>query len=132
FPLMNVPTAKMRVGDFSELLQPGTTRTYTRANGTTIVAPRGTVFCSSGNPAPSNDIRNCGQALSQSGLNTLQAYPFPTESGLENNYRRNRKEKYTRDGWGLRFDHNATKKNSLFFAYSKDDSVRVRDNNFPP
>lgn len=132
FPFVNVPTAKMRVGDFSELLQPGTTRTYTLANGTTIVAPRGTVFCRTGNPAPGNDIRNCGQALSNAGLNTLAAYPLPTEPGFENNYRRNRKEKYNRDGWGLRFDHNITKSNSIFFAYSKDDSVRVRDNNFPP
>jgi hypothetical protein len=131
FPFVNVPTAKMRIGDFSELLQPGTTRTYTRTNGTTIVAPRGTVFCSTGNPAPGNDIRNCGQALSAAGLKTLAAYPLPTEAGFENNYRRNRKEKYNRDGWGLRFDHNITKSNSVFVAYSKDKSVRVRDNNFP-
>jgi len=131
FPFVTVPTAKMRVGDFSELLQPGTTRTYNRVVGGPIVAPRGTVFCRTGLPAPANDIRNCGQTLSPAGLATLQAYPLPTQSGLENNYRRNRKEKYTRDGWGLRFDHNVTKSNSLFFAYSKDDSVRVRDNNFP-
>ena len=131
FPFVTVPTARMRVGDFGELLQAGTTRTYTRANGTTIVAPRGTVFCATGNPAPANDIRNCGQPLSPAGLATLQAYPLPTQAGLENNYRRNRKEKYNRDGWGLRFDHKITSNNSFFGAYSKDESVRVRDNNFP-
>jgi hypothetical protein len=131
FPFVTVPTARMRVGDFGELLQPGTTRTYRRANGTTIVAPRGTVFCATGNPAPANDIRNCGQTLSPAGLATLQAYPLPTQAGLENNYRRNRKEKYNRDGWGLRFDHKISGSDSIFGAYSKDESVRIRDNNFP-
>lgn len=131
FPFVTVPTARMRVGDFGELLQPGTSRTYRRANGTMIVAPNGTVFCATGNPAPANDIRNCGQPLSPAGLATLQAYPLPTEPGLENNYRRNRKEKYNRDGWGLRFDHKITDSNSFFGAYSKDESVRIRDNNFP-
>lgn len=131
FPFVNVPTARMRVGDFGELLQPGTTRDYRRANGTTITAPRGTVFCATGNPAPGNDIRNCGQGLSPAGLATLAAYPLPTEAGFENNFRRNRKEKYNRDGWGLRFDHRFTESNSLFGAYSKDKSVRLRDNNFP-
>lgn len=131
FPFVTVPTARMRVGDFGELLQPGTSRTYNTILGPRT-APRGTVFCPSGLPAPSNDIRNCGVTLSQAALNTLQAYPLPTEPGLlENNYRRNRKEKYNRDGWGLRFDHNITQKNSLFLAYSEDSSVRVRDNNFP-
>jgi hypothetical protein len=131
FPFVTVPTARMRVGDFGELLQPGTTRTYRRANGTTIVAPRGTVFCATGNPAPANDIRNCGQTLSPAGLATLQAYPLPTQAGLENNYRRNRKEKYNRDGWGLRLDHKISGSDSIFGAYSKDESVRLRDNNFP-
>jgi Carboxypeptidase regulatory-like domain/TonB dependent receptor len=131
FPFVTVPTARMRVGDFGELLQPGTSRTYNTINGN-IVAPRGTVFCPNGFPAPSNDIRNCGVALSPAALATLNAYPLPTEAGLlENNFRRNRKEKYNRDGWGLRFDHNITQTNSLFLAYAEDSSVRLRDNNFP-
>ncbi|HEY9283085.1 MAG TPA: TonB-dependent receptor [Pyrinomonadaceae bacterium] len=131
FPFVTVPTARMRVGDFGELLQPGTARTYNTINGP-VTAPRGTVFCPSGAPAPANDIRNCGVALSPAALNTLAAYPLPSEAGLiENNYRRNRKERYNRDGWGLRFDHNFGNSNSLFFAYSEDTSNRVRDNNFP-
>jgi outer membrane receptor protein involved in Fe transport len=130
FPFVTVPTARMRVGDFSELLQPGTTRTYNTINGNQV-RPRGTVFCPNGFAAPGNDIRNCGVPLSLAALATLQAYPFPTEAGLENNYRRNRKEKYNRDGWGLRFDHKISGSDSIFGAYSKDESVRIRDNNFP-
>jgi hypothetical protein len=130
FPFVTVPTAKMRVGDFSELLQPGTTRTYNTINGA-LVAPRGTVFCPNGLPAPSNDIRGCGVALSPAGLATLQAYPLPTESGLENNYRRNRKEKYNRSGLGIRGDHRISDSDSFFIVVNRDKSERLRDNNFP-
>jgi hypothetical protein len=132
FGFVSVPTARMRVGDFGELLQPGTTKTYTRANGTTVVAPIGTVFCSNGTPALANDIRNCGQTLSPAALNVLQAYPLPNvTSRIFDNFATNRKEKYDRDGWGLRFDHNIAQTDSIFFAYSKDKSGRARDNNFP-
>ena len=129
FPFVTVPTAKQRVGDFSELLGTGF-RNFTLQNGAVVNARVGTVFCPNLSPAPGNDLRNCGATLSAAGLATLQAYPFPTEPGLLNNFRRNRKEKYNRDGYGLRFDHAITSTSTLFFAYSKDDSVRVRDNNF--
>ena len=130
FPFVTVPTARQRVGDFGELFGTGF-RDFNLTNGTTVNARVGTIFCPNLTPAPNNDIRNCGVALSPSALATLQAYPLPTESGLVNNYRRNRKEKYNRDGWGLRFDHSISENDSIFFAYSKDDSVRLRDNNFP-
>src|SRR6185436_8130230 len=77
FGFVSVPTSRMRVGDFGELLQPGTTMTYNTINGPRI-APIGTVFCGNGNPAAANDIRNCGQTLSAAGLNVLQAFPLPT------------------------------------------------------
>ncbi|MDQ1708136.1 MAG: hypothetical protein QOJ88_1347 [Pyrinomonadaceae bacterium] len=131
FGFVSVPTAKMRVGDFSELLQPGTTMTYNTILGPRV-APRGTVFCATGNPALGNDIRNCGQTLSPAGLNLLQAFPLPTVTGrIFDNFATNRKEKYNRDGYGLRFDHAFTSSDSVFVAYSKDKSSRGRDNNFP-
>ncbi|HSS21624.1 MAG TPA: TonB-dependent receptor [Pyrinomonadaceae bacterium] len=130
FGFVSVPTAKMRVGDFSELLQPGTSQTFNTVAGPRI-APIGTVFCANGNPAAANDIRTCGQTLSPAGLNVLQAYPLPTEGRIFDNFRTNRKEKYNRDGYGLRFDGNASTSDSFFFAYSKDKSSRARDNNFP-
>lgn len=131
FGFVSVPTARMRVGDFSELLQPGTSREFNTVRGT-VLAPIGTVFCATGNPAPGNDIRNCGQPLSQAALNVLQAYPLPNVSGrISDNFSTNRKEKYNRDGWGLRFDHNVGTSDSIFFAYSSDKSSRARENNFP-
>ena len=131
FGFVSVPTARMRVGDFSELLQPGTTKTYSTVRGN-VVAPIGTVFCANGFAATGNDIRNCGQALSRAALNVLQAYPLPDiTSRIFDNFTTNRKEKYNRDGLGLRFDHNIAQTDSIFFAYSRDKSGRARDNNFP-
>ena len=131
FGFVTVPTARMRVGDFGELLQPGTTQTYNTILGAQV-RPRGTVFCSSGLPAAANDIRNCGQTLSPAALNVFRAYPLPTVTGrIFDNYQTNRKEKYNRDGWGVRFDHAISSSDSAFFAYSKDKSSRARDNNFP-
>jgi hypothetical protein len=131
FGFVSVPTDRMRVGDFGELLQPGTSTTFNTIRGP-VVAPVGTVFCANGFAAAANDIRNCGQPLSQAALNVLQAYPHPTlTSRIFDNFATNRKEKYNRDGYGLRFDHNISGSDSLFFAYSKDKSSRGRDNNFP-
>ncbi len=131
FGFVSIPTARMRVGDFGELLQPGTTQTYNTINGP-VVAPRGTVFCKTGLPAAGNDIRNCGQTLSAAGLNVLQAFPLPTVTGrIFDNFATARKEKYSRKAYGLRFDHAISSSDSVFFAYSKDNSSRARDNNFP-
>ncbi|HKY27788.1 MAG TPA: TonB-dependent receptor [Pyrinomonadaceae bacterium] len=131
FGFVSVPTARMRVGDFGELLRPGTSREFNTINGV-VNAPIGTVFCASGNPAPSNDIRNCGQTLSPAALRVLQAYPLPTVQGrIFDNFQTNRKEKYNRDGWGLKFDHKISDSDQFFFAYASDKSSRARDNNFP-
>jgi len=131
FGFVSIPTARMRVGDFGELLQPGTTNTYHTINGD-VIAPKGTVFCKTGFAAAGNDIRNCGQTLSPAGLNVLQAFPLPTVTGrIFDNFATNRKEKYGRKAYGLRFDHAISTADSVFFAYSKDNSSRARDNNFP-
>ncbi|MFL6257483.1 MAG: carboxypeptidase regulatory-like domain-containing protein [Pyrinomonadaceae bacterium] len=131
FGFVSVPTARMRVGDFSELLQPGTSRSFNTIRGT-INAPIGTVFCPNGFAAAGNDIRNCGVTLSPAALNVLQAYPLPNVAGrIFDNFATNRKEKYNRNGYGLRFDHNVSGSDSVFLAYSSDKSSRARDNNFP-
>lgn len=131
FGFVSVPTARMRVGDFGEVLRPGTSRQFTTINGT-VTAPIGTVFCPNGIAASGNDIRNCGVALSPAALNVLQAYPLPNVTGrIFDNFATNRKEKYDRNGYGLRFDHNISGSDSIFLAYSSDKSSRARDNNFP-
>jgi hypothetical protein len=131
FGFVTVPTARMRLGDFSELLQPGTSQEFTRADGTKFNAPVGTVFCANVNPAPGNDIRNCGQPLSTAGLALLNAYPLPTEGGLQNNYARNRKFVFDQESYTVRIDHSISQSNTLFGRYSDAKLGRARQNNFP-
>lgn len=133
FPFVTVPTARMRNGDFGELLQPGTSQTYTLAGGGTVVAPAGTIFAPNGTAIPGNNLANCPScgAISTFGRNLLRAYPLPTEAGLVNNYRRNRKEKSQVDSYDIKLDQRISDKNLLFGRYSKYKNSRLRDNNFP-
>lgn len=128
-----VPTARMRVGDFSELLRPGTMRTYTLAGGGTVVAPQGTIFAPNGTPIPGNDLRNCPSCgpFSTFAFNYINAFPLPNLSGAGRNFVTNRKEHAIVDSYDIRIDHRITAANSLFGRYSKSDTARSRDNFFP-
>jgi hypothetical protein len=131
-----VPTAKMRVGDFSELLRGGTT-TYTFRNpdGTTRtgVFPTGTIFNASGIPIPGNDLRLCATcgAFSPFAQNYLNAFPLPNLPGIGRNYSTNRKEHATVDSYDIRIDERITSNNFFFGRYSKAKTARSRDNFFP-
>jgi hypothetical protein len=132
FPFVTVPTAKMRNGDFSELLTGGT-QTFQIAGGGTVVAPVGTIFAPDGTPVPGNNLANCPScgSFSTFGRNLLSAYPLPTEPGLVNNYRRNRAERSNVDSYDVKIDHRITNNNSIFGRYSFSKNSRIRDNNFP-
>jgi hypothetical protein len=127
-----VPTAKMRVGDFSELLQPGT-RIYPRAGGGTITAQNGTIFAPNGTPIPGNDLRNCPTcgAFSPFGLAYINAFPLPNLTGAGRNYLTNRKEHAVVDSWDLRIDQRLHSNNNFFARYSTSKTARARDNFFP-
>src|SRR5687768_10554180 len=128
-----VPTARMRVGDFSELLQPGNLRTYQLAGGGTVVAPQGTIFSPEGTPIPGNDLRNCPTCggFSPFAQNYVNAFPLPNLPGAGRNYRTNRKEGYNLDSYDIKIDHRITDANSFFARYSRSKSARQRDNFFP-
>jgi Carboxypeptidase regulatory-like domain/TonB dependent receptor len=128
-----VPTARMRLGDFGELLRPGTSRTYSIAGGGTVVAPQGTIFAPNGTPIPGNDLRNCATcgAFSPFALNYLNAFPLPNLPGIGRNFRTNRKEHAIVDSYDIRLDHRFVDKNSIFGRYSKSKTARSRDNFFP-
>lgn len=128
-----VPTARMRVGDFGELLRPGTTRTYTLAGGGTVVAPIGTIFAPNGTPIPGNDLRNCPTCgpFSAFGSSYINAFPLPNLPGVGRNYATNRKEHAIVDSYDVRIDHRIHKNNNFFARYSKSDTARSRDNFFP-
>ncbi len=126
-----VPTAKMRVGDFSELLRPGL-RNYRLAGGGTVTAQNGTIFAPNGTPIPGNDLRNCPSCggFSNFALNYINAFPFPNLPGIGRNYSTNRKEHANVDSYDIRIDHRITDNNSFFARYSKANSARSRDNFF--
>lgn len=128
-----VPTARMRLGDFGELLRPGTSRTYTLAGGGTVVAPQGTIFAPNGTPIPGNDLRNCPScgAFSAFAQNYLNAFPLPNLPGIGRNFLTNRKEHAIVDSYDIRLDHRIHEKNSIFGRYSKSKTARSRDNFFP-
>ena len=128
-----VPTAKMRVGDFSELLRPGQSRTYRLAGGGTVTAPFGTIFAPNGTPIPGNDLRNCASCgpFSNFARNYINAFPLQNLPGAGRNFQTNRKEHANVDSYDIRIDHRITGANSIFGRYSKSDTARSRDNFFP-
>ena len=128
-----VPTAKMRVGDFSELLRPGTTRSYVLAGGGTVNAPIGTIFAPNGTPIPGNDLRNCPSCggFSPFALAYVNAFPLPDLPGAGHNFGTNRSEHAVVDNYDIRIDHRITENNTLFGRYSKSETARARDNFFP-
>jgi hypothetical protein len=128
-----VPTAKMRVGDFSELIKPGTTRHYRLASGVIVDAPVGTIFAPNGTPIPGNDLRNCPTcgAFSPFASNFINSYPLPNLAGTGRNFETNRKEHAIVDSYDIRIDHRLSGSNNIFGRYSKSDTARSRDNFFP-
>src|ERR1700752_3752879 len=128
-----VPTARMRVGDFSELLRPGQTRNSRLAAGGTVTATFGTIFAPNGTPIPGNDLRNCVSCggFSNFARNYINAFPLPNLPGAGRNFQTNRKEHSNEDSYDIRIDHRITDKNNIFGRYSKADSARSRDNFFP-
>jgi hypothetical protein len=128
-----VPTARMRVGDFGELLRPGTSRNYRLAGGGTVAAPIGTIFAPNGTPIPGNDLRNCPSCgpFSPFALAYVNAFPLPNLPGPGRNFTTNRSEHADVNSYDIRIDHRITSSNTIFGRYSKQDSARSRDNFFP-
>jgi hypothetical protein len=132
-----VPTARMRFGDFSELLVPTRLVNYTvrNPNGTTrvVTAPQGTLFDPSGTPIPGNDLRNCSSCgpLSPFALNYVNAFPLPNLPGAGRNFSTNRSERANVDSYDIKIDHRISDNNFFFARYSKSDTARSRDNFFP-
>ena len=128
-----VPTARMRLGDFGELLRPGTTRNYRLASGGTVAAPIGTIFAPNGTPIPGNDLRNCPSCggFSPFALAYINAFPLPNLAGAGRNFQTNRSEHAVVDSYDIRIDHKIHSNNTIFGRYSKSETARSRDNFFP-
>ena len=117
-----VPTAKMRVGDFSELLNPSLT-----ANKTAYQ-----LYHQSGTAAPAPFANNClissssctssvgAVPFSQAALDLLSAFPAPNAGGgvLYNNYYSLRPITDNTFQWDARMDWNVGSKDSTYSRYS--------------
>ena len=128
-----VPTARMRVGDFSELLRPNTSQVYNLAGGGTVTAPIGTIFAPNGTPIPGNDLRNCPSCggFSTFALNYLNAYPLPNINRIGENYAVGRVSRPEQDGWDIRLDHKLFDGANIWGRYSSLRQERIVDNFFP-
>jgi len=128
-----VPTARQRLGDFSELLRPGTTQVYRLEGGGTVTAPIGTIFAPNGTPIPGNNLANCPTcgAFSTFARNYLNAYPLPSLARVGENYTVNRAVKPVQDSWDIRIDHKLFDGNNIWGRYSRLTQERVVDNFFP-
>jgi hypothetical protein len=147
---LTVPTAKMRTGDFSELLvaansggagfqtqyprcypgglagttSPGIIYDPTTCDPAGIAPP--TQFMSGGNP---NMIPT--ERLNPAAVNYLNAYPIPSRTDRYlNNYLDTQSENNKYNTFDGRIDWNASPSNLAFFRYSYDNSVNTKTSEF--
>jgi hypothetical protein len=119
--LFTVPTAKMRQGDFSELLpsiiiyDPATAR----ADGSRVRR----------DPFPGNIIPT--NRISPIALNYLKYYPLPNQAGnaqQQNNFISGNPRTDDFDSQSFRFDQTISEKQRFFFRYTRNSRVEARGN----
>lgn len=104
---VTVPTAKMRDGDFSELLDPA----VSGLSGPVIVYDPNTGTPFPGNKIPADRINPVGQRY-------LRAFPAPTHPGVTRNYLTQRQKESTYDDFDGKFDFALSAADQLFFSGS--------------
>ena len=104
---VSVPTAKMRNGDFSELLTPG----VSGLSGPVIIYDPLTGVPFAGNIIPTNRINPVGQKY-------LNLFPLPDSAGVTHNYLTRRQKRSTYNDFDGRLDHHIGAGDQLFFSGS--------------
>ena len=120
----SVPTAKVRVGDFSEyerspgslirIYDPLTTRlnpNFNPAAGASAANPQFLRDAFGGNIIPAARINPVGR-------NVASVYPLPNQAGNFNNFTINANRDVTDNGYTTRIDHKVSDKDTAFFRYS--------------
>ncbi|HUP44374.1 MAG TPA: TonB-dependent receptor, partial [Thermoanaerobaculia bacterium] len=109
---VTVPTAKMRNGDFSELLDPG----ISGLSEPVIIYDPATGVPFPNNVIPPGLIDPVGQAY-------LNVFPMPSRSGVLRNYLTSRQKQSTYDDIDLKLDHEVGARDQMFLSVSHwDDS----------
>ncbi len=118
---VTVPTARMRNGDFSELLDPA----FTGLGRPIIINDPLTGQPFPGNVIPAGRINPVGRAY-------LNAFPLPTETGrYTRNYLTQRQRDTEQDDFDLRLDHSLGQSDQLFARFSFSDTTRFDPGRIP-
>jgi hypothetical protein len=135
---VNVPTARMRAGDFSELL--ASSPNFDAVNGPSVdsqftepycLVHQNAAYVKNGQlynpvtcePIPGNVLANADIAPNTAGVNYFNAYPTPTVPGVVNNFLTHKQEFVHYNTFDVRFDWNATPKDTAFVRFSYDNSA---------
>ena len=120
FVLGNVPTLKMRSGDFSEtaaIYDPLTTRA--NAAGTGFIRDQ----------FPNNQIPS--SRFDPISVKLLNAYPIPTAPGRFNNYSANLTQQQNWNQGDIRIDHQLSTKDQFFARYSIQNTSTIVPSTYP-
>ena len=133
--ILTVPTARMRTGDFGELLGTGATQTPTVCGitGVTTIAVNGGIYDPTTCQQFSRNVIPTGR-LNAAGLNYLNAYPLPnitgTLNGTQNNYQTIRRDIRLTNTIDGRLDYNIGAADRMFARFSYDNSNFSRTSEF--
>ena len=116
----SVPTALMRQGNFSELLNPAVSLLPSAIVITNLMT---------GQPFPGNIIPSNLQ--NPVGLKYLNAYPQPNLPGVEQNYALQRQQVQNLDDFDIRGDWDPTERDQIFLRTSNAHDPEVTDSRFP-
>lgn len=147
--ILTMPTAKMRTGDLSELLQPGVARRNVPLNADGSVPLFGQIYNPYGalvrnpdgtlvrNTIPGNRLDllpKCGSGLHTAtcldpvGLAVLGYLPLPNQPGLADNYLYSGTTNFTRDIMTARIDKTLSQNHSLFGRFSYESRYLIPPN----
>lgn len=131
--ILTLPTARMRSGDFGELLTGATRPGITNADGSTalfgqLYNPFGALVNGRRQAFANNDLRSlsvCGAnatrtaaCLDPVALRFLHYLPLPNQPGIINNFRYSGTTQFDRDIVAARIDHTVSEKQSFFVRFS--------------
>lgn len=136
---VTVPTARMRTGDFSELL--ASSPNFDTQNGPSVDSQFSEPYClihsgvknytKNGQlynpitcaPIANNNIAAANIPMNQAALNYFNAYPAPSRAGVANNFLAHEQQFTHYNTFDVRLDWNATANDVAFARFSYDNSA---------
>jgi hypothetical protein len=129
---VTVPTALMRAGNFSELLNNASVeQQFTEPHCLINAGVPSSAYVKNGQlynptncqPIPDNNIAAAGIAQNAAAINYFNAYPAPSRAGVVNNFLAHEQQFTHYNTFDVRIDYNATAKDIAFVRLSYDNSA---------